>query len=124
MSLIKNSTCAHILIIEDEFMMALMLEEMLKDLGYSISGKIGNIDSALLQIQNTAFDAVILDVNLDGHMTYQLADFFIDKKIPFLFSTGYAQESILNQYAGYMTLQKPYTREQLKTHLEKLLSHE
>jgi DNA-binding response OmpR family regulator len=93
-------TAAHkrILVIEDEIMMAFLLEEMLLALGYDIAGTAANIDEATKQIAHQSFDAAILDVNLNGKNTFDLAAQLQEKNRPFLFSTGYDAASLPEKY--------------------------
>jgi DNA-binding response OmpR family regulator len=108
-----------VLIIEDEMMMASMLDDMLNELGYETAGMAQNFDNAINKIEHESFDAAILDVNLNGHRT--LADILHDRNLPFVFSTGYNQESLPEVYRNFPALQKPYTMAQLGTRLETIL---
>jgi CheY-like chemotaxis protein len=110
-----------VLIIEDEFVMAMMLEDMLDQLGCLSVKKAGNFTEAERLIKADQFDIAVLDVNLQGRSTFQLADQLTAKDIPYFFSTGYSKGAIPVPYNQNLILQKPFTLEQLLSHLLKAL---
>ena len=110
-----------LLIIEDEFLIALLIEEMSRDLGYRISGiahDASAANKALLAKRN--FDAVLLDVNLDGRSGPELADRLVKRGIPFAFVTGYGYV-IEPRHETIPILEKPFSGAELRTFLEKLV---
>jgi DNA-binding response OmpR family regulator len=116
-----ESVHLRILVVEDEVMLVFMLEEILTALGYDIAGTASNLKEAGDQIEHTSFDAAILDVNLVGQSTFDLADQLQKKNIPFIFSTAYSLDTLPLKYQNYPVLQKPYTMAQLGSRLETLL---
>ena len=97
-----------ILVVEDEMMVALLLEDMLVDLGCTVAGSVVCVDDALALIGELGLDAAVLDVNLSGQMSYPVADALIAAGVPFVFSTGYAAGRIQEDYRKFPALQKPY----------------
>ena len=61
-------------------------------------------------LQDSKVDAAILDVNLAGEMVYGLAEMLIDRKIPFVFATGYGAESIEAGFEHIPVLQSQLRR--------------
>ena len=77
-----------ILIVEDEVMVAMMLEDMVKDLGCSVA-LAGSIEEALSLIRETTPDGVLLDMNVHGRKTVAVAEELARRSVPFLLVTGY-----------------------------------
>jgi CheY-like chemotaxis protein len=101
-----------ILIVEDESMVAMMIEDMLEDLGHRVIATSGRMPDASKLISNASADLAILDVNLNGEETYPLADSLAARSIPFIFATGYGASGIKAEWSGVPVLQKPFqTRE-------------
>jgi CheY-like chemotaxis protein len=115
-----NSKPKRALIVEDESLMALLLEHLLQELGYDVVGICASIHDALSLINKESFDFAILDINLRGVESYEVADKLDDHRIPFIISTGYDALKLLKPYREYPTLQKPYELQSLKIELNKL----
>ncbi|MEO6214828.1 MAG: response regulator [Sphingomonas sp.] len=99
-----------ILIIEDEPLIAMMLEDFLDVLGKQLAGTADTVADALALIEAGGIDAAILDVNLrGGEKSWPVADALMAKGVPFVFATGGSQDSITEQYRGHATLPKPFT---------------
>lgn len=97
-----------VLIVEDEGMVAMLLEDMLTDLGHEVVATVGRMDRAAQLISETSADVVILDVNLNGEQTYSLASVLASRGIPFIFATGYGAAGLNEEWRSKPTLQKPY----------------
>lgn len=83
-----------IMIVEDEALVALMVEDLLTDLGCQISGSFGAVDDALAYLRDAvapppALDGAVLDVNIGGTMVFPVAERLRAAGIPFVFATGY-----------------------------------
>jgi CheY-like chemotaxis protein len=111
-----------ILVVEDEYLIRMLLEDMLADLGYEIAAAVGTIAEACAFAETGAFELAILDVNVDGKEIYPVADILAKRGLPFVFVSGYGEGSLAERYRGRPSLQKPFQAEQLKTTLEKLLA--
>lgn len=119
----KNSTQKpRVLVVEDEYLIRVLLEDMLDELGYDVVAAVGTIAEARTHATDDQFDAAILDVNLDGEEIYPVADILAARKVPFVFVTGYGEQSLPERYRGRPTLQKPFQAEQLKTTLANLVA--
>jgi len=110
-----------ILVVEDEFLIRMLLEDMLTDLGYELVGVAGRVDEAAEMAQTKEFDLAILDVNLDGHDVYPVADLISKRGLPFMFVTGYGGRGLPDNYRGRPTLQKPFQMDELQRMLAQLL---
>jgi CheY-like chemotaxis protein len=110
-----------ILVVEDEFLIRMLLEDMLSDLGYELAGVASRIDEAAELAQSTDFDLAILDVNLDGQEVYPVADLISKRGLPFMFVTGYGGRGLPETYRSRPTLQKPFQLDELNKTLAQLL---
>jgi len=115
------STDRRILLVEDEIFVVWLLEDMLADLGCSVIGPASSVNQALAMIDAEAIDAAVLDVNLNGQMSYPIADALAARGVPFVFATGYDKDTLLEDYRTFPVLQKPVQRFELSDTLAKLL---
>jgi CheY-like chemotaxis protein len=113
---------ARILLVEDEMILAWMLKDMLEDLGHSVVGPVSNVREALETIKTNTIDAVILDVNLNGEMSYPVADLLTTRGVPFMLSTAYRQDRLPEAYQKSHILQKPYHPSELGDKIIQLLA--
>jgi|SRR5687768_14339051 DNA-binding response OmpR family regulator len=112
---------ARLLLIEDEALILLNVKSMLSDMGWEVAGTAAKIDAALHLAQTGSFDAAIVDINLDGAMTYPVADILREREIPFAFTTGYGRTAIDHSYSGVPILHKPFSPDQLQAVVSRLL---
>lgn len=111
-----------VLVVEDEMLVAMLLEDMLTDLGCTPVGPAGDIEDALRLVENARFDMAILDVNLNGHGSYPIADALKARGVPFAFATGYGADGVSAGYADAPTLQKPFLQADLARVIQETLS--
>jgi CheY-like chemotaxis protein len=111
-----------VLVVEDEMIVAWLLEDMLADFGCVVVGPAARVEQALAVIDAEAIDAAVLDVNLNGQKSYPVADALAARGVPFVFSTGYDKGRLLDGYRSFPVLQKPYQRAELGDTLAKLLT--
>ena len=118
-----NSTAMpRILVVEDEYLIRMLLEDMLADLGYDVSAAVGTVAEASALATTGEFNAAILDVNVDGQEIFPVADILAKRGTPFVFVTGYGEGSLPAPYRGRPALQKPFQAEQLKIALAGLVA--
>ncbi len=111
-----------ILVVEDEMLVALLLHDMLVDLGCLVIGPAAGVDEALAMIEANPLDAAVLDVNLGGQMSYPVADALIARSVPLVLSTGYASNRLQEGYRTLPALQKPYHASELCDALARALT--
>jgi DNA-binding NtrC family response regulator len=106
----------HILIVEDEMILALDLSDIVAAFGCTsvVAGRIGK---ALPLIATQTFDAGILDLNVAGEPVYPVADELGRCGIPYVIATGYGAEGVLPAYRSQPILAKPYSRRDVETAL-------
>ena len=94
----RRASGLRVLLVEDENLVALLLEDMLAELGHTVVGPVARLDKALETAQREAFDVAILDVNINGEDSYPIAEALAARGIPFVFSTGYGKKSLPAPY--------------------------
>jgi len=109
-----------ILVVEDEFLIATLLEDLLVELGCVVAGVAARPTHALDLIGSTEIDAAVLGVNLDGADSFGIAAELRDRQIPFIFATGYGGSRVTPEFATYPVIQKPYRLEELANALGRL----
>lgn len=111
----------HILVVEDEMMVLIMIEDMLAELGCTTVLSASTVEQALEWIDTQRIDAATLDVNLHGKDSYPIADALIARGVPFVFVTGYGRQGLRKDYHAYPTLKKPFRTEEFTEMLRGLL---
>jgi CheY-like chemotaxis protein len=100
-------------LVEDEGVVALLLESMLSDLGYDIAGPVPRLPQAIEMARQGVFDFAVLDVNLNGAPSFPVAEILIEREIPFVFATGYGAQGIPAHLRHCVVVQKPFKVKQL-----------
>ena len=96
-----------ILLVEDEFLLAIQLDEILQSLGGTVRGPFGKLDDAREAARRGDFNLAILDINLSGTMVYPLADDLRDRGVPFVFLSGYSGSNLPERFRAVTRLNKP-----------------
>jgi CheY-like chemotaxis protein len=110
----------NILVIEDEPLIAMMLEAELESLGIHVIGPVANLKAALQLTESTDLDAALVDLNISGEYTTAVADKLHTRNIPFIFVSGYAAPAgLLHRDVPF--LRKPFTQTDLRLALISLL---
>jgi two-component SAPR family response regulator len=101
------------LVVEDEFLLALSLEDDLLSAGCSILGPFSSLSSATEALRTKQFDVAVLDVNLNGEMVFPLADEMAGRAIPFVLLTGYLSTDLPERFRKVPQVSKPYAQASL-----------
>lgn len=111
-----------ILVIEDESLVAMLLETVLEDLGCTPVGPAASVEEGLRLIEaEQALDAALLDVNVAGRQVFPAAEALKARGVPFVFSTGYGEGGLPEDWRGHPTIQKPFTEAAIRAALMKAL---
>jgi two-component SAPR family response regulator len=105
-----NGACLkdlQILVVEDEFLVALEVEEALEHMGCKIVGPFAKLNKAVEAAQRSPLDGAVLDINLNGEMVYPLAELLENLSIPFVFITGYTAADLPERFRAFRRLTKP-----------------
>ena len=112
-----------VLVVEDEFLVALDAEAMIRALGAARVEVAGTFEAAQKQLGEGPFDLVLLDVNLNGQMSFPLGRIAQSRGIPVVFATGYTPHPrSLTDFESGVCLTKPYTPESLTQALKTALA--
>ena len=112
-----------VLVIEDESLVAMLLETILDDMGCTVVGPESNIDDGLRAATTEgALDAALLDVNVAGREVFPVAEALKARGVPFVFSTGYGEAGLPDHWRGHPTIQKPFTEIAIRDALMKALN--
>lgn len=108
-----------LLVVEDEAMVAMMLEDMLADLGCVVAGSAGDISRGLAFAADDALalDAAVLDINLGGEKVFPVAERLVTRGVPFIFATGYGRDGLLGAFSHTPVLSKPFDHRALEAAL-------
>ena len=99
-----------ILIVEDEPLIAMMLEDFLDSLGHAVVGTCDSVEDAIEKVNLGGFDVAIIDVQLkDGKHVWPVADRLAEEGTPFVLATGGHVEPPPSRHAAVPVLSKPYT---------------
>ena len=115
------SSSPRALLVEDESFVALLIEDMLQDLGFAVEVA-GRLDEGLARAAEGRLSIAVLDVNLGGVRSYPIADVLSAREIPFVFATGYGTTGLEHGYKHIPTLQKPFRQGDLKRVIERVLA--
>ena len=112
-----------VLVIEDESLVAMLLETILDDMGCAVVGPESNIDDGLrAAMTEGGLDAALLDVNVAGREVFPVAEALKARGVPFVFSTGYGEAGLPEHWRGNPTIQKPFTEGSIRDALMKAMN--
>ena len=111
-----------VLVVEDESLVAMLLETILEDMECIPVGPASNIDDGEALARDTAdLDAALLDVNVAGRQVFPVAEVLKARGVPFVFSTGYGEGGLPEEWRGQATIQKPFTEAAIRDALMKAM---
>lgn len=103
-----------ILVMEDEFLIAMDVEELCRENGASDVKLMRTLDALTAVADEEPFDAAILDVMLGGRTTIDFARSLAQRGIPFVFATGYSgQDGLFEALPEVEIVEKPYAGDAL-----------
>jgi DNA-binding response OmpR family regulator len=97
-----------VLVVEDEYLVAVLIEEMLEAAGCVVTGPIPRVPDALDAVDRDTYDAAVLDINLGGERIDPVAEALSRRKVPFIFVTGYSTTGLPGEYAERPRICKPF----------------
>jgi CheY-like chemotaxis protein len=111
----------NVLILEDEPLIAMSMEALIEDQGWSVVGPFSKVAGALVEIAGGAsIDCALLDCNLGGEPSWAVADALAQRNIPFAFTSGQSSKDIDPRFADRTTFTKPVDEAKLKRFLARL----
>src|SRR3954466_13408541 len=101
----------HILVVEDDYVLAMDMHLTLEDGGAIVIGPVGTVRDALRLAESEDIDAAVLDINLHGEFVYAVAERLQDRGVPFAFTTGYEGDILPERFCATPRHQKPVSAE-------------
>lgn len=114
-----------VLVVEDESLVAMLLETILEDMGCTPVGPVATVEEGLtMAADKGSLDAALLDVNVAGREVFPIAEALKARGVPFVFSTGYGEGGLPDAWRGHPTVQKPFTEAAIREALMKAMGVE
>ncbi len=113
-------TGRRILVVEDDILIAMLIEEILQDLGCVIVGPVATLDAALRLAGDEALDAAVLDVTIRGGQIYPAAERLLARGIPFILASGYGDWALPEAFRNMPRLTKPFTARDIEEKMKLL----
>lgn len=109
----SGMAATRILVVEDEFLIALDISGVLEQAGLTVVGPAANVGDALEVIAREVVDGALLDAHLAGEPASRIADALIARRIPFAFVSGYGREQLPAAHRNVPLVKKPFTGKDL-----------
>jgi len=113
-----------VLIVEDEAMIAGLIEVILREAEWSVVGPVATLERALATIERERLDAALLDVRINGQDAYAVADVLMGRGIPFIFVSGFTLKQMPPGYRDCAYIAKPFTPDAILALLEGVVGRE
>ena len=110
---LKRKDKPRVLLVEDEALVAMMIQDTLAEFGFQVIGPLSTASEALAAARESHFDAAVLDINLGDGLVYTVAEILSVRGVPFVFVTGYDVDSVDPRFSDIPILQKPIERDML-----------
>ena len=111
-----------ILLVEDEALIAILLEDIVAGLGAVVVAIESRVDAAIVRAETEELDGAVLDVNLGGQRSYGVADALRQRGIPYIFATGYGKSGVDAAHHDAPVLIKPYSEADVAQALSSLFA--
>ena len=109
------------LLVEDEALIALMLEDMVEGMGCAVTGMAPRVGLGVSMAESGEFDVAILDVNVAGENVEPVAERLAARGIPFIFATGYGEAGVPLRFRDRPVVAKPFRADQLEAAINRAL---
>lgn len=97
-----------ILIVEDEYFIADDMRLVVEGAGGIVVGPFADLNEDVFSHAGTAVDAAVLDINVKGTLSFDLADHLRRRGVPFCFATGYDAEILPERFSQVLRIEKPF----------------
>ena len=109
-----------VLLVEDESLVAMDIEDAVRELGHDVLGPISELHEAVAAAADESLCCAILDINIRGGPSYPVADMLLGRGVPVLLLSGYFEGTLPERLHGVTLLNKPFTSVQLTTEIQNL----
>lgn len=111
-----------VLVVEDELLVAMLVETALEDENCTIVGPYGGLREALEAARSEALDLAVLDINLGGELVFPVAEVLAGRGVPFLLLSGYGEVALPNDRRHWPICSKPFNLHDLVAVLSRLVA--
>jgi len=116
-----NGHPCRVLLVEDEALIAMLIEDMIHDGGGEMVGSAGNLTDAVDLARKAQADVALLDLNLGGALTYPVADVLRQRGVPIVFTSGYGSHGVIEPFRDCPILDKPFDQHSLEQAIDTAL---
>jgi len=110
-----------VLVVEDESLVAMLLETILEDMGCTPVGPAATVEDGLALLETEQLDAALLDVNVPGRQVFPVAEPLKARGVPFVLPPGPGEGGLPDEWRGQATIQKPFTEAAVRDALAKAM---
>lgn len=103
-----------VLVVEDEMLIAFMIEDCLLQFGHRVVGPASRVGAAMKLVEDVELDLALLDINVAGEQIYPVAAELKARGVPFIFLSGYGSAGLHADWAGAALIEKPFAPDALK----------
>ncbi|WP_301557745.1 response regulator [Rhizobium sp. SSA_523] len=115
MDLKLSSNRPTILVLEDDVLLAMDMEDHLVDLGYSVAGPFGRIDQVLKALPELDIVGAVVDLNLNGELSFPVIEALGQRQVPVIVCSGYAElPEVKSKLAGVPLIAKPWSPDKME----------
>jgi CheY-like chemotaxis protein len=111
--LIVNEGHARVLVVEDNLLIAMEVESLLRRCGCDVVGPVGSVDEALGAVREAGLAGAVLDINLGVEHSWAVADFLDERGLPFILVSGYGEGAVPDRHKTRPLLSKPLSLDTL-----------
>ena len=116
-----NGHPCRVLVVEDEALIAMLVEDMLHDSGGEMVGSAGNLTDAVDLARTAQADVALLDLDLKGTLAYPAADVLRGRGVPLVFTSGYGSGALIQRFQDCPILDKPFDQHSLEQAIDTAL---
>ncbi|MGF7147277.1 DNA-binding response OmpR family regulator [Sphingomonas zeicaulis] len=115
-----SSALPKLLVVEDEYFIATELAQILRESNFEVLGPVSSIGDAMCIVDSEKIDGAVLDLNLDGELTFELARMLQERGIPIVIVTGYDRHYVPDELGDVPVFRKPFVATELEEALSRL----
>ena len=117
-----NLSGRRILVVEDDLMVGMLVDDVLKEAGCEVIGPMPRLAPALQAASEQRLDGALLDINLAGELVSAVADRLIERGVPFVFLTGYGWHMLPERFHSRPLVTKPCRQDMLLAELSRAIN--
>jgi len=112
-----------VLVVEDEMLLAMLMEDSLTDLGCDVVGPVARVADGVKLANSERLDGALLDIKVAGTEVFPVARKLAERSIPFIFVSGYGSANLPQEWRNRPTLKKPFEPRDLARSMEKTFAN-